>query len=330
MSRLKYSQNTSQAQFNAQYLDDSTRWETVGIFFTAVARATFDVKFYPTLYKDAAELLGLREFAADISDSCLDLCLKLDCMNDLQLVLQYENFIVHSYVDGDQSYTSWRRLGDVIASVYALGYHQKIETNRHTPFFLAELRRAAFATIYSADKNVAIFLGRPPRMSKRFCYFQTPMTEPLDQYETAYKWPPGVEISYRAEMRWSALCACLKEEVMELLFKKRSGEILEKASSIRSRATAQWDALPSHFKLSSSLKQTTQSPFSRDFLASVRLNHLHIVFLLNLLSLDRLLEPDDAMVDVSQNMLGLVSEVVLLRDQLANSGTGLVWKCCRT
>lgn len=232
----------------------------------------------------------------------------------------------------------------MIASVYALGYHQKIETNRHTPFFLAELRRAAFATIYSADKNVAIFLGRPPRMSKRFCYFQTPMTEPLDQYETAYKWPPGVEISYRAEMRWSALCACLKEEVMELLFKKRSGEILEKArsvtnlfcndsamvtevcSSIRSRAIAQWDALPSHFKLSSSLKQTTQSPFSRDFLASVRLNHLHIVFLLNLLSLDRLSEPDDAMVDVSQNMLGLVSEVVLLRDQLANSGTGLVWK----
>lgn len=103
MRRLKYSQNTSQAQFNTQYLDDSTRWETVGIFFTAVARATFDVKFYPTLYKDAAELLGLREFAADISDSCLDLCLKLDCMNDLQLVLQYENFIIHSYVDGDQS-----------------------------------------------------------------------------------------------------------------------------------------------------------------------------------------------------------------------------------
>jgi hypothetical protein len=37
------------------------------------------------------------------SDRCLELSISLDCLNDLQLVLQYENFISHSNVDGDES-----------------------------------------------------------------------------------------------------------------------------------------------------------------------------------------------------------------------------------
>lgn len=88
----------------------------------------------------------------------------------------------------------------------------------------------------------------------------------------------------------------------------------------------QWQALPAHFRLSGSLRQCTQTPFERDFLVSTRLNHLHVQFLLRLALLSHLTEPDTSIVEVSQQILALVVEVILFRDNLANSGTGLIWK----
>lgn len=97
-------------------------------------------------------------------------------------------------------------------------------------------------------------------------------------------------------------------------------------SSIQQKAEAQWKALPAHFRLESSLKQCGQSPFQRDFVAHVRLNHLHLLFLLRLLLLNTLAEPDIPIIETAGQMLALVVEVILLRDQLTNSGTGLIWK----
>lgn len=73
----------------------------------------------------------------------------------MQLVLQYENFIMHSFIDGDLSeaplsvqklretlltndnlgYHLWRKLGDVISSISAMGYHDDIDNKPDTPFF---------------------------------------------------------------------------------------------------------------------------------------------------------------------------------------------------
>jgi hypothetical protein len=95
---------------------------------------------------------------------------------------------------------------------------------------------------------------------------------------------------------------------------------------IQRRAEEQWEALPPQFRLESSLKQCAQSPFDRDFLAHVRLNHLHVLFLLRLLLLNTLTEPDIPIIETAGQMLALVVELILLRDQLTNSGTGLIWK----
>lgn len=74
------------------------------------------------------------------------------------------------------------------------------------------------------------------------------------------------------------------------------------------------------------MKACAGTPFERDFLAGTRLNHLHVLFLLRLLFLDTVAEPDVAIIDISEQMLSLVVDTMLLRDQLVNSGTGLVWK----
>lgn len=123
-------------------------------------------------------------------------------------------------------------MGDVISSAFALGYHENLDNKVDTPIFLTEQRKAAFARIYSADKNIALFLGRPLRMSKRFCYFQLPgdLLNP-DSHEQAafYLWAEDAQIDYRAETRWSAICASLKEEIIELMFDRVRLDFVEKA-----------------------------------------------------------------------------------------------------
>jgi hypothetical protein len=68
-----------------------------------VSRATIDIPFFPLLYNTEEQQYNLRRLATKLSDFALEISLSLDCLNDLQLMVQYENFIVHSYVDGDQS-----------------------------------------------------------------------------------------------------------------------------------------------------------------------------------------------------------------------------------
>ena len=73
------------------------------MFLAAIGGATNEIEFFPPLYRTDEERCRLRRMAANLCDVALEVCLSLDSLNDLQLVLQYENWIVHSYVDGDQS-----------------------------------------------------------------------------------------------------------------------------------------------------------------------------------------------------------------------------------
>lgn len=96
-------QDSSFELFVSQILGENLRLEALGIFLTAAARATLDTCSFPALFTTDRQRRELTKTLSLIGDFCLETCLALDCLNDLQLVLQYENFIVHSQVDGDQS-----------------------------------------------------------------------------------------------------------------------------------------------------------------------------------------------------------------------------------
>lgn len=96
-------QDSSFEVFLSQILGENLRLEALGIFLAAAARATLDTCSFPALFATDRQRRELTKTLSLIGDFCLETCLALDCLNDLQLVLQYENFIVHSQVDGDQS-----------------------------------------------------------------------------------------------------------------------------------------------------------------------------------------------------------------------------------
>lgn len=89
--------------FLTQICGTNVRLEALGLFLCAAVRATTEVAFFHPLYTSDEARLELRRLLTRLADVIMDLCLGLDCLNDLQLVLQYEHFLVHSNVSGDQS-----------------------------------------------------------------------------------------------------------------------------------------------------------------------------------------------------------------------------------
>ena len=89
--------------------------------------------------------------------------------------------------------------------------------------FAKDVRRAAFARTYSADKNVSIFLGRPPRIHRNYCKIQLPgatgesiREDGSQKLPRHFDWDPNARLDYVADTRWSAMCAILKEEILDL------------------------------------------------------------------------------------------------------------------
>lgn len=100
---LEYDGSTSFAEYVAQFTGESTRWETLGIFLSAVLRASIEIPFFPTLYTTENSQRDLKNKLLALISCSLDVCLSLDCLNDLQHVIQYENTITYTYTSGDQS-----------------------------------------------------------------------------------------------------------------------------------------------------------------------------------------------------------------------------------
>lgn len=118
---------------------------------------------------------------------------------------------------------------------------------------------------------------------------------------------------------------------MSHLTKFLSDIMLMKRSAVNLELTQLWSELPQHMKLEGSLRRHKhRSSFEQDFLLFARLDWLQVRFLLG--SSELLHRSDDApqnhepLLAVSGEMVSLVVEAIVSRDQLVNSGTGLVWK----
>jgi hypothetical protein len=102
-SPLAFSKTSTLSDYTHQFCGQNIRLETLGIFLVTVIRATIDIPFFPPLYAIEAQRRRLRYLGTALINSTLELCLSIDCLNDLQLIFQYEHWIVMSYIYGDQS-----------------------------------------------------------------------------------------------------------------------------------------------------------------------------------------------------------------------------------
>ena len=176
---LKMPPNMAFQQYHILFTGENLRWEAIGMLFAAVGlSASTMLAADTTLDMTKTASVNQKSLASrmlEASDVCIAFCEQTGHLNDPQMWLIYENFLLMSQVVGDSSYRVWRRLGDLSTTVFALGLHQEIKTSPEVPFWLTEIRKRCFAIIYGVDKLMATFVGRPPRISRRYCSIQLPL-----------------------------------------------------------------------------------------------------------------------------------------------------------
>jgi hypothetical protein len=111
------------------------------------------------------------------------------------------------------------------------------------PFFLTQLRKRIFSRLYSSDMSFSVFLGRPPRISKRLCSIQMPLdvdecnidlcAATLEQQLAKLDengWNTEGKIRDNAVLRWAVTTATIREEIMEVLL---GPEVTNKEQNLR-------------------------------------------------------------------------------------------------
>lgn len=146
----------------------------------------------------------------------------------------------------------WRRLGDFISAITTKGLHTgntvspQVRTVNtvvcvspsithayilihQVQFWLCELRKRTFSSAYNMDKNISTFMGRPPRLPRKYYAMQLPLDIDLTQLRLPAKqmeieieklgeggWNTGGEIRSNLYARTSLICNMIREDILEL------------------------------------------------------------------------------------------------------------------
>jgi chromatin structure-remodeling complex subunit RSC3/30 len=210
---------------------------------------------------DALEFVGSTESAKQqllyrllaASDFCTHH--KAGHSTDLGFWLCLDNCIFASQVLGDSDYSVWRKLGDISTMVFAQGLH---EDSKPAPFWLKEMRRRGLAYAYGSDKVLSTFVGRPPRISKRYCKIHIPLdlesaelalegedlAQVLSQLDNA-GWNTTRPTSTRSSSGPMYVAAALiREEVLELCLGIPQDDLEDRARSLIKRSRALYASYP--------------------------------------------------------------------------------------
>lgn len=152
------------------------RWETLGLIALSVGSCILEMPPDDQLYTEhkvsRACLLGQIK---EISEKCLAFCRACEVLDDMfiWLLFDYSCFIMST--KGIRAYATYRSTGEVTSAVVAMGLHQGIKANDKVPFFLAEMRKYTLLMAYYQEVSIATVLGRPLRLSSRYCILEAPL-----------------------------------------------------------------------------------------------------------------------------------------------------------
>lgn len=181
LTPLVFSGQTTAVEWTNLATGPGLRWETLGLIAVIIGLCAIETPPSNQLFTEnkVTRSCVLRTMK-EITEDCLVFCRHCEVLDDMfiWLLLEDSSFVVA--VRGARDYSTYRATGEANSAVIAMGLHQGIKADNNVPFFLAELRKRAFLSAYYEEISIASFLGRPSRLSHRYCT----VDPPLDLTET--------------------------------------------------------------------------------------------------------------------------------------------------
>ncbi|GAM37299.1 C6 transcription factor [Talaromyces pinophilus] len=160
------------------FISMPNRWEIIGVIFSIIGASSFllPASDMITLHPNAANVdrHGLSLVCISAGEKCIKFCDNAGVMSEPLSWSLLAHASLLTYIYGDHDYRAWKVLGDLATLIYSLGFHQR-ENSEMLPFFLVEHRKRLLFGAYTVDKELATFLGRPPRISRRHIDVDLPL-----------------------------------------------------------------------------------------------------------------------------------------------------------
>lgn len=346
--------------FADKYTGRNLRWETVGLILALAGNAVSKLRAPHAVYRTEQERNTLGRNLLHASNKCASFCESLDILNDVQIIFLYESFLLHSVYFGHQSFRVWGRLNTAINALFGRGIHQRLDRNNDRdkdrdkdsgalPFFLVELRKHVFALLYSSDINFSVFLGRPPRISKRHCVIHMPLDVNPEAYELSGRsddslqeqlqqldhrgWNKLGQIRTHAVIRWSMITSQIREEALEAILgpereRPDRDQQNQQIKALRIKIADAWNELPTFLAVPARAVWTTRRPGQQtDTLYLIRLYYLQTLFLIEWTASVHGTANLDALFVVASDLLAWVNEAIIMRERLNRLGLNtLAWR----
>ncbi|KAL4916365.1 hypothetical protein BDW62DRAFT_202866 [Aspergillus aurantiobrunneus] len=289
-------------EYFASFTDGNLRWEAVGVMLATTGIAMMStsdsdpdfVKVAPD--PQARDMLVTQ--VVEASGICLGFCDSAASVNELLGFFRYNDMLLRTQYYGDTSYTAWRKLGSLTATIYAAGLHQEHARGQGTyPPFLQQWRKTCFAAAFYADKCLSTFVGRPPFINYRYCSVSAPLDlsdedliagggrleQAMGRLDAA-GWDTNGGNLRTSMNRLRFLLAVLREQALEIaLGTFDEGNILQKYNKLISSAQTLWESCPP--KLRHDLSVRTDG--FKSTLAFAR-HHIYLEYLYTLFLVQRM------------------------------------------
>ncbi|KAI1774396.1 hypothetical protein F4818DRAFT_448867 [Hypoxylon cercidicola] len=260
---LIFNEKTTATQWARLGTGPNIRWEVIGLIAALAGQCASTPEPSDRFSKkhDLAHPSFPRQMS-EISEACLSFTRECEVLGDMYAWLLMENYCLTSMIKGESSHTTYTQSGEIISTVVAMGLHQGVKAEDRLPFFLAEVRKRLWAQTYSAEIGIASFLGRPPRISYRYCNLQPPLDLSvaqivLEENELALALAGLDDNGYNTagkiqRVTWTKTwlgCAPEREAILDMaLGQYTQDEIVRNAGDIQIRSERYWDGLPSFIR----------------------------------------------------------------------------------
>lgn len=239
------------------------RWETIGLVLTQVGVIASMSPAWDPIFEGGQSRKDMILTILDLVGVCIDLSRRCGSRNELLICLLYERLLHTSYMQGDTSSQVWTSFSEVADTAVLLGLHLEVPDNADVPIFLRELRSRIFNVIYSMDKLLSTCLGRPCRISYRYCVIREPLdltdveicSDPetlrqrLAELSLTGGWSTSGDIARATWRKASTSRHTIREDILETVIGPHITNIEARLDQIRVREQEALNRMPAFCRL---------------------------------------------------------------------------------
>ncbi|KAI0145120.1 hypothetical protein GGR57DRAFT_481412 [Xylariaceae sp. FL1272] len=183
LTTISVNENTDYKGWALQATGQNIRWEVIGLIAASIGQCASSLSRSDLLFTQhkVSKPVIARKMSS-IASTCLEFCRETESVDDLFLWLLSENGVLTETIRGVGSFAAYRESGELINAVVAMGLHIDVKQGKpHIPFFLEQMRKHTLTGAYSSDVGTSSYLGRPNRLSHRYCNLVPPLDVTYDQ-----------------------------------------------------------------------------------------------------------------------------------------------------